>query len=82
MSTITTCTYCGESEAEISTDLDELLCPDCYEGVPVEYHCPACGDTFDYCQGHGTIGDPAGRKVLDQHDNDNHVDCHPAADCH
>ena len=27
--------------------------------------CPACAEPIDYCQGHGQIGDPAGRAILD-----------------
>lgn len=32
----------------------------------IEYigRCPACGDPIDYCQGHGTIGDPRGAAKL------------------
>lgn len=44
--------------------------------------CPACGSPIDYCQGHGEIGDPAGHAVLVAHDNDDHTQCHPDADCH
>lgn len=29
--------------------------------------CVVCGETFDYCQGHGEIGDPAGFAILQQH---------------
>lgn len=43
--------------------------------------CPACGDPSDYCRGHGEIGDPEGSKILEQHDDGNHEDCHEAADC-
>lgn len=39
--------------------------------------CPACGDPIDYCQGHGEIGDPAGRAILDAHDDGDHSQCHP-----
>jgi hypothetical protein len=39
--------------------------------------CPACGDVIDYCQGHGEIGDPAGRAILDSHDVGDHTQCHP-----
>lgn len=39
--------------------------------------CPACGDPIDYCQGHGEIGDPAGRAILDAHDEGDHTQCHP-----
>lgn len=39
------------------------------------YRCPACGDWTDYCQGHGTLGDPSGAAVLDRHDNDDHSMC-------
>ena len=41
--------------------------------------CVACGDVIDYCQGHGAIGDPAGRAILDAHDADDHENCHIAA---
>jgi hypothetical protein len=37
--------------------------------------CPACGDPFDYCQGHGLIGDPDGAIVLAQHDQGIHTGC-------
>jgi hypothetical protein len=40
-------------------------------------YCPACGNPIDYCQGHGEVGDPAGRAILDAHDNDDHSGCHP-----
>ena len=43
--------------------------------------CPACGDVSDYCQGHGEIGDPNGRAIIDKHDEGYHWDCHPQADC-
>ena len=43
--------------------------------------CPACGEYIDYCQGHGDIGDPYGREILDLHDNDIHDRCHENADC-
>jgi hypothetical protein len=45
----------------------------------IEYigRCPACGDLIDYCQGHGTIGDPRGAAILESHDNGEHRDCHP-----
>lgn len=41
--------------------------------------CPACGQPIDYCQGHGTLGDPAGAYLLALHDRDDHDDCHPDA---
>lgn len=44
--------------------------------------CPACGAVVDYCQGHGTIGDPIGAAILAAHDEDDHGMCHDAADCH
>lgn len=37
--------------------------------------CPVCGDKPDYCQGHGEIGDPAGFKTLERHDNGDHEGC-------
>lgn len=43
--------------------------------------CPACGDRIDYCQGHGVIGDPRGRAILDRHDSGDHEHCHPTARC-
>jgi hypothetical protein len=43
----------------------------------LETRCPACGEPIDYCQGHGELGDPEGHAVLQQHDDDDHVDCHP-----
>ena len=50
-----------------------------YEPDDLEYlsYCVACGNIIDYCQGHGEIGDPDGYRILEQHDNDNHDDCHP-----
>lgn len=39
--------------------------------------CPACGEFIDYCPGHGEIGDPAGRAILDAHDDGDHAQCHP-----
>jgi len=37
--------------------------------------CPACGDPHDYCQGHGEIGDPDGRAIVDAHDDGEHTNC-------
>lgn len=37
--------------------------------------CPACGQSSDYCQGHGEIGDPAGFAVLLAHDINDHSGC-------
>jgi hypothetical protein len=55
--------------------------PDCPEVAADESepvaHCPACGDPIDYCQGHGEIGDPEGRRILTQHDLGFHSECHP-----
>lgn len=45
-------------------------------------HCPACGEPEDYCQGHGDIGDPRGRGILSNHDDDDHSECHPDSECH
>lgn len=42
------------------------------------YGCPACGDTMDYCTGHGASGDPVGHRILWMHDEDDHSECHPA----
>jgi len=39
--------------------------------------CPACGDVDDFCQGHGELGDPVGRQILDQHDEGDHTSCNP-----
>lgn len=44
--------------------------------------CPACGSVIDYCQGHGTLGDPEGARILEAHDDDEHDECHENADCH
>lgn len=43
--------------------------------------CPACGQAIDYCQGHGEIGDPDGFAILRMHDNEDHSECDPAAEC-
>jgi len=58
--------------------LDGAPC-DPYAESDAEYtpRCPACGDPIDYCQGHGEIGDPAGRAILDAHDAGDHSGCHP-----
>ncbi|QGH79325.1 hypothetical protein KNU78_gp82 [Gordonia phage Sukkupi] len=40
--------------------------------------CVVCGDVVDYCQGHGSIGDPDGAAVLRAHDDEDHTRCHPA----
>lgn len=50
----------------------------------VEEHpiCPACGSVIDYCQGHGTLGDPEGARILEAHDDDEHDECHENADCY
>jgi hypothetical protein len=37
--------------------------------------CPACGETSDYCQGHGESGDPYGHSILRNHDDGVHDDC-------
>lgn len=50
-----------------------------YDTVEYTSLCVACGTVIDYCQGHGTIGDPEGRAILDAHDNDDHTTCHPDA---
>jgi hypothetical protein len=54
--------------ARIEPDDDD----DCTEA------CPACGEPIDYCQGHGEIGDPIGRAILERHDDGDHSLCHPA----
>ena len=43
-----------------------------------ETTCPACGSPLSFCQGHGEIGDPDGRAILDAHDDGYHGDCDPA----
>ncbi|QFP97764.1 hypothetical protein KNU79_gp82 [Gordonia phage NadineRae] len=40
--------------------------------------CVVCGEVVDYCQGHGSIGDPDGAAVLRAHDDGDHDGCHPA----
>lgn len=30
-----------------------------------ESRCPACGEPIDWCRGHGEIGDPEGRAILE-----------------
>ena len=48
----------------------------------IENICPACGDSMDYCQGHGVIGDPVGSHVLYCHyELDKHDKCHQLSDC-
>ena len=39
------------------------------------WRCPACGDSADYCQGHGVSGDPFGAMILEQHDDGDHSSC-------
>ncbi|QZD98926.1 hypothetical protein SEA_TRACKER_83 [Gordonia phage Tracker] len=50
-------------------------------GLPVDglddERCVACGEPVDYCAGHGEIGDPVGRAILDAHDDGDHNNCHP-----
>lgn len=44
--------------------------------------CPACGEFISYCQGHGALGDPEGRRTLIMHyDYNNHSRCAPGSDC-
>ena len=43
--------------------------------------CTVCGDSSDYCTGHGEIGDPRGYAILTAHDDDDHSQCHWRADC-
>ncbi|WNM66122.1 hypothetical protein SEA_WHEEZY_82 [Gordonia phage Wheezy] len=45
--------------------------------VETDERCVACGEPVDYCQGHGEIGDPVGRAILDAHDDGDHNNCHP-----
>lgn len=48
----------------------------------MDERCPACGDFPDYCQGHGSlIGDPAGARVLEAHDDGDHTNCHWLCHC-
>ena len=52
------------------------------EERPPEFeHCPACGAPIEWCQGHGELGDPDGFLILALHDNDDHSECHSAAEC-
>ena len=55
-------------QRESESEMDE------YIGEP---NCPACGQPIDYCQGHGSLGDPHGAEILAMHDRDNHSQCHP-----
>jgi hypothetical protein len=64
--------YTANQEAAFGWDLED------YSESP----CPACGESIDYCQGHGLIGDEWGARILAMHDDDNHTECHPASDCH
>ena len=41
--------------------------------------CVVCGESPQWCLGHGEIGDPRGAAILGAHDNGDHTDCHPAA---
>ena len=43
--------------------------------------CPACGDPIDYCQGHGSSGDPVGFAILMKHDDGKHEECVGRSDC-
>lgn len=68
--------YCAPEEIAPHCPAGGTVCP----GHPAgEYlsRCPACGDVIDYCRGHGAIGDPAGRAILDAHDAGDHAECHP-----
>lgn len=59
-----------------SQEISELLQPMSWEEIAeTEALCPACGDWMDFCQGHGEIGDPVGRAILDCHDAGEHDDC-------
>lgn len=42
--------------------------------------CPACGNSPDYCQGHGEMGDPNGYAIIEMHDTGNHSQCHENSD--
>lgn len=63
----------GEAGHRVGCSCDSCL------GLVDYARCPACGDLIDFCQGHGSIGDPDGRAILDAHDADNHESCHPEA---
>jgi hypothetical protein len=43
--------------------------------------CPACGESIDYCVGHGEMGDRHGAFVLLLHDDGDHGLCHVNSDC-
>lgn len=62
---------------------DSCTCNDCKEQRENEFMavCPACGSAIDYCQGHGEIGDPSGFAILRMHDNEDHSECDPSAEC-
>lgn len=74
------CSACGLTYDEPNFDDPESA----FVGsLPV---CPVCGEFVDYCSGHGELGDPWGARVLRQHDNGDHRQCHPraydAGECH
>jgi len=62
------CPECGDSPCG---------CDETAELAAEISYCPACGSPIDYCQGHGEIGDPAGRAILRDHDHGYHSHCHP-----
>jgi hypothetical protein len=43
--------------------------------------CPVCAEFIPYCQGHGSIGDPEGFRILLAHDDGHHERCQPDAEC-
>lgn len=63
--------YSADQEATFGWDLEDYTEPPC----------PACGDHIDCCQGHGGMDDPQGHLILEAHDNDDHIGCHPASAC-
>lgn len=89
MEPLNECPRCGHAAHWISDGSEEPWLAHCTVrwmgqrcecGEPEEEYvsrCPACGDVIDYCQGHGEIGDPAGRAILDAHDDGDHSGCHP-----
>lgn len=68
-------------------DPDGIVCGTCGETVTEPWAtdgapCPACGNPASFCPGHGDIGDPDGRAILDAHDDGDHSRCYdgPGAD--
>ncbi|AXH50363.1 hypothetical protein KNT99_gp83 [Gordonia phage NatB6] len=67
------CTHPAGHDGDCAVSIDGL---DGLDGLDDE-RCVACGEPVDYCQGHGEIGDPVGRAILDAHDDGDHNNCHP-----